>query len=336
MAVGAHNDYPFVLAHNRDEYFARATTPLQQNGDILCATDELSGGTWMGVNVATGEVAALTNIRSRPAARAVRSRGELVLRTLRGDAAAATTSSDYANFNLVHGRLSSDGTPTMTFAVSAPPDSTSHTQPVPHGDNHPFIGVKSNDHGGHWTTPDSDPGDVCTWPKAKWLCDEVARALAANSVQAAKGAADARGVLFDALEALMSARAMPGSPVAANVMRLAPYTSLSAADEENVQHAPCVTPFEMRSEAGPGDARAKCMYGTVSQTILIQCKSEGCLLYGYRAASPSGVDAESDHARVGGKRPRGDGVRTRRQRCASDAFGEWNWQRVALKPATAR
>ena len=107
VAANAHPDYPLVIAHNRDEYFARTAAPLAMRGDILCATDAASGGTWMGLNVRSGAVAALTNVRCAPRAGS-RSRGELVLRVLRGDKAAAA-SDEYANYNLLHAVLTADG-----------------------------------------------------------------------------------------------------------------------------------------------------------------------------------------------------------------------------------
>ena len=52
IALNAQDDYPLILAHNRDEYLARSTGQLELQPDgSLCAIDALGGGTWMGVNV---------------------------------------------------------------------------------------------------------------------------------------------------------------------------------------------------------------------------------------------------------------------------------------------
>jgi len=348
IALGAHEDYPFVLTHNRDEFFARATTPLCEQGGILCASDEQSGGTWLGVNVATGAVAALTNVRAL-SSRSRRSRGELVMRVLAGDAKAATTSNDYSQYNLVFGTLSKDGAPpSLQLAVSAPPDETPRSRPLPRGNVRPFVATKSNDHGGGMTTAQSDPQDACTWPKATWLCDSVTRALASDAVQQAKGETGARGVLLDALEPLVSARCIQGSPsTASSAMQLAPHTPLRPADEQQVQAAPFVTPFELRPLKGPEAALGDCSYGTVSQTLLVQCKSERCLLYGYREMAPKRSAADDEGAAAAGRRGEkrrlgsdgaadsavaAGGMRTRRQ-CAADAAlppAKWTWRRVEL------
>ena len=133
VAVNAHDDFPLIMLHNRDEYHSRTATPLIQRGDILAAFDELSGGTWMGVNVRTGAVAALTNVRSRekpPDGTPRRSRGELVMRALRGEAeATASTTRCYSNYNLLHGEVCAVcGMPSLRFSVSTPADWVPRTQ----------------------------------------------------------------------------------------------------------------------------------------------------------------------------------------------------------------
>ncbi|MBX3720850.1 MAG: NRDE family protein [Turneriella sp.] len=58
-------DYPLVLAGNRDEFYARPTTPLdwwQDHASILAGRDLTAGGTWLGVNK-RGHFAAVTNYR---------------------------------------------------------------------------------------------------------------------------------------------------------------------------------------------------------------------------------------------------------------------------------
>ncbi len=59
-----HPQYKFVLAFNRDEDLARPYRPVHfwdANPNILAGLDLPSAGTWMGVNVTTGNVAFLTN-----------------------------------------------------------------------------------------------------------------------------------------------------------------------------------------------------------------------------------------------------------------------------------
>src|SRR6201999_151575 len=82
-----HPELPLILAANRDELFERPTTGPQ----LLPGTprffvprlDQARGGTWMGVTD-TGFFVGLTNQRgSQNLGVAPRSRGEVVLQTLR-------------------------------------------------------------------------------------------------------------------------------------------------------------------------------------------------------------------------------------------------------------
>ena len=269
LAVDAHDDYPLVLAHNRDEYFARSTGPLQQHGDILCALDHASSGTWMGINVRTGNFAALTNVRAHQPS-GVRSRGELVNRVLQGKAAVACESTDYAAYNLLHGNLC-DGRP-IHLTTSVPPDWQPRTSELPSGS----VVVKSNDEGGGLTTTEEHDGEF-VWPKAVWLHSQVRAAL---SVGAELVGEDGARALIAALEPAMSAQVMPSAhATAAAAFMPSPVSPLSVSDERTVQRAPRVAPFELH---GPHAPKASSLYGTVSQSFLVQCRSEACVLYAYR------------------------------------------------------
>ena len=101
-----------LLAANRDEDHGRPTAPLHRwpldNGaEVIAGRDLRDGGTWLGVGL-QGRVALLTNVRQAQAARAPRSRGELVARWLAGDASLADLQRQidpqaYGGFNLVVG-----------------------------------------------------------------------------------------------------------------------------------------------------------------------------------------------------------------------------------------
>lgn len=87
LAWRAHPDYPLVVAANRDEFFARPTSPAAfwpDTPQVLAGRDLDAGGTWLGV-ARNGRFAALTNYRD-PAhnKRGAPSRGELVSRFLAG------------------------------------------------------------------------------------------------------------------------------------------------------------------------------------------------------------------------------------------------------------
>ncbi|MEJ2531211.1 MAG: NRDE family protein [Halioglobus sp.] len=105
--------YPLVVAANRDEFHARPTAASAfwpEHPGLLAGRDLEQGGTWMGIT-RTGRFAAITNYRdpSRTAP-APRSRGELPLQFLTGDASPAAFLRDvagradgYAGFNLLLG-----------------------------------------------------------------------------------------------------------------------------------------------------------------------------------------------------------------------------------------
>jgi uncharacterized protein with NRDE domain len=88
LLIGQSERFPFVLASNRDEFFSRASQPLQwwqplsSAGPILSGRDLTGGGTWLGLNAA-GRLALVTNVRE-PGRHLVASpsRGELVLQCL--------------------------------------------------------------------------------------------------------------------------------------------------------------------------------------------------------------------------------------------------------------
>ncbi|RYR13672.1 hypothetical protein Ahy_B04g070541 isoform A [Arachis hypogaea] len=79
----AHTKYPFILLHNRDEFYYRPTEPLGWwAGDIILGgRDELGGGTWLG-STRDGRVAFLTNFREVESLPEPKTRGDLPLRFL--------------------------------------------------------------------------------------------------------------------------------------------------------------------------------------------------------------------------------------------------------------
>lgn len=115
IAHRSHDQFPLVVAANRDEFFTRQTTQahLWPNG-VLAGKDELAGGTWLGVNRKNRQLrfAAITNRRGRADAASTRSRGELTTQFLTSSVSAqdyadslSSHAQDFAGFNL----LLSDG-----------------------------------------------------------------------------------------------------------------------------------------------------------------------------------------------------------------------------------
>ncbi|MBN2438860.1 MAG: NRDE family protein [Deltaproteobacteria bacterium] len=82
-----HENFPLVLAANRDEFYERPSAPAafwQDAPDLLAGRDLREGGTWLGIT-RTGRFAAVTNYRD-PASLKIGapSRGKLVSDYLRG------------------------------------------------------------------------------------------------------------------------------------------------------------------------------------------------------------------------------------------------------------
>ncbi|WP_334020179.1 NRDE family protein [Alteromonas sp. S015] len=96
IANNMRDDYPLIIAANRDEFYARPTAPStfwENHPHLLAGQDLEANGTWMGVT-RNGSIAALTNVRDphNINSNAV-SRGELVANWLKQNAA----SKEYAN-----------------------------------------------------------------------------------------------------------------------------------------------------------------------------------------------------------------------------------------------
>jgi uncharacterized protein with NRDE domain len=115
LAFQASEDYPLVVAANRDEAYTRPTAPAafwHVHPQVYGGRDLEMGGAWMGLTL-SGRFAAVTNFRDGPAKGAApRSRGELVGGYLTGDQAAqpylqtvAARKSEYAGFGALAGDL---------------------------------------------------------------------------------------------------------------------------------------------------------------------------------------------------------------------------------------
>lgn len=330
VALNAHPDFPLVLTHNRDEFFDRPSTTPSFKDDVLAPRDLIGGGTWVGYNKVTGTVAALTNVRCRPRSTATfpeRSRGNLVARVLAGETEAVACAA-YSRYNLIHGKLSLDAPPELQLSVCAPPS----WKPVSHpltttgvernlGRHRPrtHVVAKSNDHGGQMTNATSTMDDPCTWAKVKWLRGEVERVVSGDALRLCSGESGAR-VLIDALDPIISARRMSEDCATCAAAALpSTFSDVAVCDERWMQAGPFVVPFH-REASPPSNG----LYGTVSQTVLIQCRSEGCLFFAHReilsARSTEGANAKTS--------PRSDDDGDRGT--VPSQASVWSWTRVPL------
>lgn len=121
LAWQVHDDWPLLVAANRDEFFARPTEPAHRwttPEGLIAGRDVKGGGTWLGIRQFpqaqpqfSGRWAALTNVRRLPAPKKNGpSRGQLVLAALTQArplpdilAELADTATDYEGFNLLAG-----------------------------------------------------------------------------------------------------------------------------------------------------------------------------------------------------------------------------------------
>lgn len=105
-----HPDYPLVVAANRDEFYARPSSPIAHWPDapqVIGGLDLEVGGTWLGITE-SGRFAAVTNVREPAMAKGERSRGALTRDFLTADAsaedfAAKIDGGRYSGFNLLLG-----------------------------------------------------------------------------------------------------------------------------------------------------------------------------------------------------------------------------------------
>ena len=105
-----HPDYPLVVAANRDEFYARPSSPIAHWPDatqVIGGLDLEAGGTWLGITE-SGRFAAVTNVREPAMAKGERSRGALTRDFLTADAsaedfAAKIDGGRYSGFNLLLG-----------------------------------------------------------------------------------------------------------------------------------------------------------------------------------------------------------------------------------------
>ncbi|XP_027347088.1 transport and Golgi organization 2 homolog isoform X2 [Abrus precatorius] len=121
----AHPKCPFLLLHNRDEFYSRPTEALAWWGEetILGGRDGLGGGTWLG-STRDGRIAFLTNFRERESLPHPKTRGDLPLRFLQSNKSPNEFAEEvlkeahqYNGFNLILADICSS---TMVYVCNRP------------------------------------------------------------------------------------------------------------------------------------------------------------------------------------------------------------------------
>ena len=126
VANGIREDYPLIVAANRDEFFARPSREAhfwEDHPSVLAGRDEQAGGSWLGIN-REGRFAAVTNFRiPSKHSNSAASRGELISRFLTGEESPGHYRENverqyaaYNPFNLVVG----DASKLYVFSSEAP------------------------------------------------------------------------------------------------------------------------------------------------------------------------------------------------------------------------
>lgn len=169
FAYKYHPKYPFILAGNRDEFYARPTQKLHEwNSDpkIYAGRDLKEGGTWLGINE-HGKIAVLTNYRDLTKIKEnAPSRGNIATNILLSNEPIAEQLSGlipefqkYNGFNLIAGDLHN------LYYVTNEKDYFSEIQPGLYGISNAFLNTpwpKTNDALQHFThaingeTPDEE------------------------------------------------------------------------------------------------------------------------------------------------------------------------------------
>jgi uncharacterized protein with NRDE domain len=119
ISINQSDDFPLVIAANRDEFLARPAAPMdwwQPEGmseEVISGIDLEAGGTWMGM-AKSGRIAAITNVRHPSYFNKSfnRSRGDLPLGWLKNSvnqqefrAELANSGKDYSGYNFVFGNI---------------------------------------------------------------------------------------------------------------------------------------------------------------------------------------------------------------------------------------
>eukprot|EP00746_Dinoflagellata_sp_MGD_P008003 gnl/MRDRNA2_/MRDRNA2_115951_c0_seq1.p1 gnl/MRDRNA2_/MRDRNA2_115951_c0~~gnl/MRDRNA2_/MRDRNA2_115951_c0_seq1.p1 ORF type:complete len:269 (-),score=33.11 gnl/MRDRNA2_/MRDRNA2_115951_c0_seq1:223-1029(-) len=220
----------------------------------------------MGLNLATGAFASLTNVRSKaPRPSGGRSRGELVTAAIGASAPVDIESEEYTAFNLWHGRLMSDGRIDLKFSRSWPGASPSGWQAASSRVPQECVIAHSNE-------PSGDQWDD-SWPKTRWLRAEVSRVM--KSLPRSGASAEE---LRDLLAKIMTTT----NDVSVGDMPDLGFSPHEVWRETILQHGPFVS-HAAAHDAAVEHGLADWAYGTMCQSIIIASHVGRKVYYYYRS-----------------------------------------------------
>ena len=285
---------PFLAVHNRDESLDRPVGPLSQVGPLLCASDALRGGTWMGVNTETGLFVALTNVRSRHDGRSEGnqsgdppSRGILVRAALEGRACSlpalaavgeggtVALGDEYAGFNLVVAHLDGQrahlvtNRPPLGVAAAAHP---THLQGACPSGTAVVTQIPAGVHALSNTFLDDAHSVKVAWLREE-LCLALQRLGGDHGVTTTPSASDVQQVLDAVTPLMLRSDALPAK------QRGSEWSPLPPKAEEHLQTHIFLSP--VRAPSGVGG-----LYGTRS-TTLVFTMAGGTVFHAY-ATFPAG------------------------------------------------
>mmetsp|Transcript_39615 Transcript_39615/g.104575 ORF Transcript_39615/g.104575 Transcript_39615/m.104575 type:complete len:288 (-) Transcript_39615:183-1046(-) len=250
LAIESHEDFPFILIHNRDEDWNRATDPLaeHEDGQLYCK-DLKAGGTFLGFSMQSSAFGAITNVRSQaPRPTSSQSRGDLVLLALNIHASSMALGA-YTAFNLWHGNVHP---PAATHSRSLPDISstsgwTYSESRVPIGEviaqsNEPRHGLQSE------------------WPKTR-LVRERTSTLIRDLPPGASSEA-----LRDGLANIFTTQLCFGDDVLPDFS----FSPLPPWRERELQNGPLISRDRL-AQAARAHEVPDVPYGTLCQTVIISC-----------------------------------------------------------------
>ena len=275
LALKAHEEFPFILAHNRDEACDRPTEPPRVHPGLqLFSRDLVAGGTFLGLELRSLAFGAITNVRSaaaRPAGS--RSRGDLIPAVLSGRTIAELSGTDYTAFNLWHGTVQ----PPMAVLSRSWPDEAEPSgwryaqSRLPEGE----VVALSNE-----PVSDLHPGDW-EWPKTRFMRMRVAELL-----QSLPDGASAE-TIRDALGALLSTQLELSESELSNQLSSSP---LPRWREHALQEGPLVSKIRHAALAQAHGEPGTEAYGTLCQTVLVSCARTRTVYFFYRHMHAAGDD----------------------------------------------